>query len=371
MKVYTGESLKDIQIPVMRELLKSQSANRREMDTLEIHPVVFELLDPTKRVFMTPYRNNNMYAQVAETLWVLAGRVDMQFLTHYLPRAAEYSDDGETWGAGYGQRLRKWNGITRNAQLVTVDQVKSVQELLKADTNTRRATIQIFDPAKDHDIKSKDVACNNWLHFLVHDGKLDMEVASRSMDFLWGSNINFFEWTVLQEILAYSLGIPVGKFYFFVSSCHMYKKFHNRFQHIVDSATDFNIYDHTAPLEFDLKTKSFQEVFNIIDEILRLESCCRHTVDNTEMAASAVDEHESDWLSTWTRILFSFLHLREDNPMQAARILFDAQPCDLVYSCVEYILRVGCKYDRDARKAIIDMFSLHFDKELMRHLKEY
>jgi thymidylate synthase len=57
-----------------------------------------------------PGRNNNVFAQLAETAWVLAGRNDLAFLGHYLPRVADFSDDGRTWRGAYGPRIRRWGG---------------------------------------------------------------------------------------------------------------------------------------------------------------------------------------------------------------------------------------------------------------------
>jgi thymidylate synthase len=61
---------------------------------------------PRRREILVPNRGANVFAQIAETMWVLAGRNDVEWLSAYLPRAKDYSDDGETWRAGYGTRIR-------------------------------------------------------------------------------------------------------------------------------------------------------------------------------------------------------------------------------------------------------------------------
>src|SRR6185369_16207852 len=68
------------------------------------------LLKPEQREIMLPGRKHNVAAQIAETMWVLAGRNDIEWLSHYLPRAKDYSDDGKIWRAGYGPRLRAYRG---------------------------------------------------------------------------------------------------------------------------------------------------------------------------------------------------------------------------------------------------------------------
>lgn len=172
-----------------------------------------ELARPTERFITIPGRRNDVFGTIAETMWVLAGRNDMAYLARYLKRAVQFSDDQETWRGGYGPRLRNWEGI---------DQVDEIRKLLCGDPESRRAVAVLFDPARDY-VNTLDVPCNNWLHFLVREGRLDLNVTVRSNDILWGfSGINTFEWSVLHEMMAYWLGVAVGQESFFVSSLHLY-----------------------------------------------------------------------------------------------------------------------------------------------------
>lgn len=125
----------------------------REHDTIELRNRQIELEYPLERCIVTPRRHNNIFATVAETIWVVAGRNDLGFLSHYLPRAPDFSDDGCTWRAGYGPRIRKWQGV---------DQLAEVVRILRANSDSRRAVMSIFDPAQDF-VESKDIPCNNWV----------------------------------------------------------------------------------------------------------------------------------------------------------------------------------------------------------------
>jgi len=80
----------------------------RGFKTRELHPALLELKDPRKRVLTVPNRKNNVFATVAEYVWIMAGRNDLEFLSFYLSSAGNYSDDGKTWRAAYGPRLRSW-----------------------------------------------------------------------------------------------------------------------------------------------------------------------------------------------------------------------------------------------------------------------
>lgn len=50
---------------------------------------------PCERFITIPGRRNDVFATIAETMWVLAGREDVGFLSRYLKRAGDYSDDGQ------------------------------------------------------------------------------------------------------------------------------------------------------------------------------------------------------------------------------------------------------------------------------------
>ena len=231
--------------------------------TKEIQTQFIELTHPLERCLVLPKRNNNIFATIAETMWVLSGRSDLDFLGQYLKRAHEFSDDGRTWRAGYGGRLRNWNGI---------DQLSQVRKILASDFNSRRAVISLFDPDRDF-VESNDIPCNNWLHFMCRDGKLHLNVAARSTDIVWGfSGINAFEWSILQEIMAYWLGIEVGSFGFFTSSLHIYERHYGFLHDPLGDEGDQTIY-HGDPYipRFATKWEDFDhtigEWFTVEEEI--------------------------------------------------------------------------------------------------------
>lgn len=196
--------------------------------TVELAAQAITIDRPTERLLHTPGRNNNPFAAIAETMWVLAGRNDLAFLTPYLRRAPRYSDDGgHTWRAGYGPRLRAWHGV---------DQIAAVRALLDDAPDSRRAVISLFDPAQDYQ-DSADIPCNNWLHFLIRDDHLDLNVVARSTDIWFGfSAINAFEWSVLLEMLARWLRVEVGMMTFFTSSLHLYANFTERAYDLLGNA---------------------------------------------------------------------------------------------------------------------------------------
>lgn len=191
----------------------------RGLLTRELQQVAMTLTDPTQRHPRLRGRNANIFALIAETIWVLSGRDDLRFIKAYLPRMAGFSDDDRVLSGGYGPRIRSWQGI---------DQLRAVVETLNCDPNSRRAVVALFDPVRDHDQTKKDIPCCSVLHFTVEDGHLHLTVYSRSMDIMWGSAINFFEWTILQEAVTLWLNVQIGHYSHFVGSLHIYEEFIGR-----------------------------------------------------------------------------------------------------------------------------------------------
>jgi thymidylate synthase len=223
--------------------------------TKELLHRVTTLEKPAERFLFLPGRLNDVFAQIAESLWVIAGRNDIDWLGGYLPRAGDASDDGRTWRAGYGPRLRRWHGA--------VDQIGEVRRLLRNEASTRRAVMSLFDPGSDF-IESKDIPCNNWLSWIIRAGKLHLNVAVRSNDAMWGfSGANAFEWSVLHEMMALWTGTEVGTVTYLATSFHLYEHHYARAKAI---AAGFH---GITPYDFAIPRLSFTVPWDRLDEFLR------------------------------------------------------------------------------------------------------
>ena len=245
-------------LPVLcRDLLeKGQEVKSRAGNTKELTFVGIELTHPMEREVLLPSRKASYPAQIAETMWVLAGRSDMEFLAKYLPRARDFSDDGLVWRAGYGPRLRD-AGIRINTDgYKYVDPLWNVVELLRRDPETRQAVISIWSNHLDSGVQSLDIPCNNWLHFLARDGRLNLHVATRSNDIIWGwSGINQFEWSALLQLVAELTGLEAGSLHFAISSLHLYERHWEKAAKIADDRPPVR---YGAPVLFGVHSETTQ-----------------------------------------------------------------------------------------------------------------
>ena len=313
----------------LRDVLSGGAEMRvRDQHVREIRNRVTVLERPLDRCIITPKRNNNTFLTIAETFWVLAGRDDLEFLNHYSKNAQSFSDDGVTWHGAYGPRLRSWNK--------KVDQLKEVKDLLLNETLSRRAVMSLFDPGQDFRIDGKDIPCNNWLHWLIRENALHLNIAVRSNDVMWGfSGINTFEFSVLQEMMALWTAQPVGEASFFASSFHLYDRHYKVAPQIVSSFPGFTCYD------FGIQAPKFSTRWDDFDRVLaswlKLEASIRK--DPTQ--AISFDREIPDALLAQALSMLQIynVHLKDNADKNLKRQLNGLIETDFATAAYEFIGR--------------------------------
>lgn len=175
---------------------------------------------PDRRVLLDATRDANPFFHLFEALWILRGRSDVRFLTMFNRRMADYSDNGHTFHAPYGYRLRQHFGF---------DQIQRACDTLAANPESRQCVLQIWDPASDLGAKSKDLPCNDTLFlsmrpsFIGDKYILDLTVANRSNDVIWGAyGANAVQFSVLLEYMAAKIGALPGTYTQISNNYHVY-----------------------------------------------------------------------------------------------------------------------------------------------------
>jgi thymidylate synthase len=228
-KVYFGDNPSQLYMDALFDLINNgKKVGPRGKQTLELRPVIFEFHKPINRVTMLKGRQVNPFFQLAESLWISAGQSDVHTLTRYNENMATFSDDGVTFNAPYGERLRYWGkNDFRNVIINPIDQLEDCYRKLKKDPDSRQAVAFIGNPHFDNSAYThnggKDIACNINIKFKIRDGKLDINVDNRSNDLHWGTfGANLCQFSTIQELMASWLGIPVGTYFQSTDSLHIY-----------------------------------------------------------------------------------------------------------------------------------------------------
>lgn len=282
MKIFEFESIEESYSVLLESLLnEGKEVSPRGYLTKEINPIAITINNPRKRVIPSAVRKLNFGFMCAELIWILNGSNDVNFIGHYNSIWKQFTDDGETLNGAYGKRIFNWDSGIRQInsenneqqfENVIINQFEQAYKQLKADPNTRQATIVFFDPYLDYR-ETKDKPCTNLIRFMIRDNKLNMTTFMRSNDIIKGYPYDVFNFTLLQEIMAGMLEIEVGKYVHIADSFHLYE-------------TDFelakNIINESYPLLYG-KTMDArimpEDVQTIFSKVFNIENQTRTTSD--------------------------------------------------------------------------------------------
>lgn len=182
--------------------------------TLEIVGACLELTNPRARLSRTETRRREV-STIAELCWYLSSSNLAEPIVFYLTQYAEDMESDGTIHGGYGPRL--FSAAQGSRLQIVID-------LLKENPATRRAVVQIFDHADLGPHRYKDVPCTCTLQFLIRDGRLHLVVNMRSNDAYLGLPHDVFAFTMIQELVARSLDVDLGRYVHMVGSLHLYDR---------------------------------------------------------------------------------------------------------------------------------------------------
>lgn len=184
---------------------------------VELIGAALEITNPRARLSRSESRRKAVSA-IGELCWYLSGTGRGDPMVFYLGDAyrAEVEEDGTVHGA-YGPRLFGQNSD---------GQIYRVIELLRSNPGSRRAVVQVFDR---NDVSAgqprfKDVPCTCTMQFVVRNDLVHLIVNMRSNDIHLGFPHDVFAFTMLQELVARSLNVEVGRYIHIAGSLHLYER---------------------------------------------------------------------------------------------------------------------------------------------------
>ena len=152
------------------------------------------------------------YAE-AEWQWYLSGDPNIKKL-------------GELYGKvpAIWKRMADHNGNVNSNygwQWCRENQLDKVINMLKANPETRQATISIYD-GKEINLYDNDTPCTYAVQFTILNHKLNMSVVMRSNDLWYGFCNDQYQFSNLQMLVANETGYDVGTYYHFAHNLHLY-----------------------------------------------------------------------------------------------------------------------------------------------------
>jgi thymidylate synthase len=237
-------SLDDILRAVLASLLNNRSwvkATKGRMT--EVTSATLVLSSPRARLSRTEMKGT-AFSCLGELLWYLAGSDDLAFIEYYIRMYSKFSDDKKTLHGAYGPRLFGKKG--------NVNQVENVIRHLKKRPTTRQAVVQLFD-ANDIAVEHKDVPCTCSLQFMIRRDRLHLFAHMRSNDAFLGLPHDIFAFTMLQELVARSVGVSLGIYTHTVGSLHLYEEHRDKARRYIEegwqSSTEMPAMPRGSPWE--------------------------------------------------------------------------------------------------------------------------
>lgn len=279
-------------------------------------PLITHYERPQQRVLFLDKRDANPFFHLFESLWMLGGRNDVDFVQRYASNMASYSDDGTTFNGAYGYRWRKQ---------FKVDQIEHIVHILKKDPDSRRVVLQMWDSNLDlvgGMNGSKDVCCNMLVKYRIRHGHLLAYVVCRSNDMLFGGyGANAFHFSFLQEYLADRLGVKIGGYEQISLDAHLYtegvygKKLWGSIEPILSSASKGEwIHDLDPYLDIHhLCLYSVSPLLMRASSTFCGETWYKTTSDSLGLPSVSTPKLEHDFDTDLSKVLYS----RHDTPLSS------------------------------------------------------
>ncbi|KQR19143.1 hypothetical protein ASF79_15855 [Agreia sp. Leaf335] len=245
--------------------------------------------NPLARVSVSEGSALNVVAAVARFVWMVSGSDRVADIAYYEPRVRSYTDDGlAVPGSSYGKRIF-------NASPGT-NQMTGVVKELKANSDSRRAAAVVWLP-EDAVRKSGDIPCTFGLFFHIREGGLTMTTVMRSNNAVTLVPYNFFEFSMLGELVASEIGVPFVRYVHWAASMHIYDNMTERAGAIAGQASPRAITMPPMPAGNAMEQGRMLAIH---------EAALRHanTLDELRDVAAAAHEELDEY---WTA-LFDVLH---------------------------------------------------------------
>ena len=206
---------------------RTKADPEKAKDSSEVLGYQIQITDPRNRILVNPIRRLNPVGAVARFVWMVAGSDRLEDIAFYEPKVRSYSDNAiSVPGSNYGMRLfQPKPGLS---------QVKGVIDRLRAEEGSRRAAAVIWTP-EDAIRDSQDIPCAFGAFYHVRDGKLTATTVMRSNNALLLLPYNTFEFGVIAELIAASVGVEFGSLVHYAASMHVFDDQRELAQKVIDN----------------------------------------------------------------------------------------------------------------------------------------
>lgn len=183
---------------------------RKQRDFKEVLGFSFVLKNPRDRLIYSTARRSSLGFNVANLIWLLSGRSDVETIVFYNKQGKAYSTDGVYYEAAFGDRIFGRFNLWQAAK-----------DLLAKDESSRRALMPIFIPTDLTELPN-DTPCAASIQVMIRNNRLNFFLHMRSQSVAMVFPYDIFAFTMLHEYMALLAGVKIGEFYYYCNSFHYY-----------------------------------------------------------------------------------------------------------------------------------------------------
>lgn len=276
VSIYSYKSFADAWFMLLERLVTAEPIAPRGIKTRELTGVSLHVEDSLNNILECAERNLSYRFMLAEFLWIIAGRHDVWSISKYNKNISKFSDDGEMFFGAYGPMV--------------IDQLPYMIEKLTADPSTRQAVISIWRPNPP---PTKDVPCTLTYQCLYRDEKLHGIVTMRSSDIWLGLPYDFFNFSMLTNVLASALMVPVGTVTFNLGSSHLYDTDINKATQVmnlgrVDSVRSPHLMSMLDGMHFDGTLHRLGEIVSVLGRVYQEATIIKGGADHRPTVESTI-----------------------------------------------------------------------------------
>lgn len=231
----------------------------------------------------------NTVAAVARFVWLVSGSDRLEDIAYYENKVRGFTDDGlSVPGSSYGKRIFNSSPGT--------NQMRGVLDELRERPDSRRAATVVWLP-EDAVRQSNDIPCTFGLFFHVRDGGLIMTTVMRSNNAVTLLPYNFFEFSMIGEIVATELGVRFDRYVHWAASMHFFEQPASEREKILAT---------TDPEAIEMPAMPNGVAMELAYELARREAALRHASTLEEVEKVAADARAA--LGEYWAGLFDVLH---------------------------------------------------------------
>lgn len=222
----------DTYLDVLEEILRTgvKRADRTGVGTVgKFGPQM--RFDLSKGFPLLTSKKVHLKSVIHELLWMLSGSTNVKDLQKVgVTIWNEWADSAGNLGPVYGKQWRSWDTYNYDSNGdyyagTPVDQIKSVQESLRKNPDSRRHIVSAWNPADVDDMALPPCHCLFQFFSEPVEGekrKLHCHLYQRSADMFLGVPFNIASYALLTHMMAQTTGHQVGEFIHTLGDAHIY-----------------------------------------------------------------------------------------------------------------------------------------------------